>query len=668
MEGPVSLGPAVINKIDSRPVAAANTKGDTRAPGTTVGRVSDGLAGATAVVAGALMLVLVGIVLYEIYGRLWIPGGAATWTNEVSTYLLVWITFLGASLSVAKGEQPRITALFDRLHGKTHEMVAWASDAAALLIYGYLVIVGIQLVIFDWNTTETNTGLPYAVVTFAVPVGGSLMLFQRVCQLVEQHKARTVIPVAVAIVLGIILVTKPQLQTAAFYPVLFAILVLCLALSVPIAESLLLSAVFAYNLAGGFGSSNVTFAAHIYGALSNFTFVAVPLFLFTGVILSLTPLAVRLIAFVRSLVSWLPGGLGVSVVGTSAVFADISGSAAADTVAIGTVMIPQLEEEGYPKPFAAGLQAASGTLGLLFPPSITMLLYAAASNSSVAFMFASLIIPGVLAAFSLAAVTAIIASRRGYGQRAAFNAKNSLRLAFWAVPALGTIVIILGGLFEGLFTASEAGAVASFYALLVGSTEIIIVSRLRARRSRNGGSPEASQPVAKQVMAVWGNSASTAARTTARVTFIISGALSFGYLIVLNNAPQNLVSALSGISTNALVIVGLLMIALVVIHTFLDVSSTILVIVPLLLPLLAQLNFPLGQFGVLVQLNSALGLVLPPLGLNLYLVSSISSLKVESVAKAVLPFAAVIALDLLLILFIPQITSFLPSLLGLTGG
>lgn len=642
-----------------------------------LGGLSRGLRALAFMISAVMMIALVIVVCYEIVGRVLIPGGAAPWTGEVSDYLLVWITFLGASVAVADHAQPGITALVDRCRPRVAEALGDFTAAASLTIYLYLVVFGVVLAKTQLPQHSSSTGFSLIWVAAAIPAGASLMVAHKLLALLKQRRWRGLALSVVFASLGsLILAGVIELDSNYFYVTLFVALIIFLVLAVPVAESLLLSAALAYNLTNGFSASNVALAQHIYDGLNDFTFVAIPLFLLTGALMARTDAAAKLIAFVRACVGWLPGGLAVADIGASAVFADISGSAVADTVAIGTVMIPQLEDDGYPRPFASGLQSAAGTLGILYPPSISMLLYAAASSTSVAYLFASLLIPGLMVTVSFMVIAIFLAHKRGYGRRVPFRVTAVVRSFGIALPALMTIVIILGGLFSGIFTATEAGAVAAVYTIGISvfsaTSGTLTTDGAQEVRSASGhtrwfGRAAVSANKSFRATATSGLLAlDDGVRTTGKITFIIAGALAFGYLVVFNGGPQAIIAALGQTSTNPLIILVLLMLALLIIHTFLDVTSTILVIVPIVLPLLAQANINLGHFGVLVQLNSAVGQILPPVGINMYLVASLTGVSVMKVAKASLPFVATLAANLAAVLFFPILTEALPSLLGVT--
>ncbi len=592
-------------------------------------------------IAAFFLLGLAGIVLYGIVSRELLPGGQPVWTNEISNYLFIWCTFIGASISVRDHAEPSVAFVVDRLGARSATIVRQVVDGFALFAFVYLAYYGVAITQHVEGQISPASGLPVTFVAAAVPCGGALMAAFKASEIVRRRSLPAV-AVAVAVVTGGMLVVAIHglLSGAAFFPLAIGGLLVLLALGLPIGESLLVTGILAWSLTSGF-ASNLSYVQSLFEGLNDFTFVAIPLFLLTGALVAHTGAARKLTRFSRSVVGWLPGGLPVADVAASAVFADISGSAVADTVALSSGIVPEMVEEGYPLPFAAGLQASAGTLGVLFPPSISTLIYASVANVSVSRMFAALLLPGLLVAATFAVAASVLAWRHGWGRRQRFDPRHLVRTGWSATPALAVIAIVLGGIFSGIFTATEAGAVAAFYVGAVGLAE---------SRRRVG-------TMAKAAVA-------DAVRYTGRVCFIIGAALAFGGVLVLKNGPQQLVTALGGIGHDRIVVLVILLAGLVVVNSVLEPSTTPLVVVPILIPLLATYGESLVHFGVMLQLDAAIALLLPPLGLCLFLVASVAKVRMESAARWALPFIGVLVVDLGIVLFVPGFTTWLPNLMG----
>lgn len=605
-------------------------------------RLSAHLTDATVVVCGLVFVVLVADILYEIVGREYL-GGAPEWTGDVADYALVWLALLGGSVAVGERSEPSIKVLVERASNRLRQLYDGVADGLALFIYSYLLIYGWQLMSFIAGT-KSEAGIATGYVAAAVPIAGGVMLFHKLTQLAaERGLIRNTLGAGV-VALGYLAIRTHALGNIAqawVYLPLIVLLVVGLLSGTPIAEALLASAALTFGLTNLF-SSEVSFTQQVYSGLNVFTLVAVPLFLLTGIIVAYSLAAPSLYALCKSLLGWLPGGLGVADIGASAIFADISGSAVADTVAMTETFFPELTADGYPAEFSAGMQAAAGTLGLLFPPSISMLLFASVATVSVGALFSALVVPGLLVTISFAVVCMLVAKRRGYGSRTPFSGKSTLKATWRALPALGTLAIVLGGIFGGVFTATEAGAVAAAYSALVAA--------LGYRRHDS-----------KMFVAA----VRAAIATTGRVGFIISAALVFGWYMIQNNGPQNVVSLISRLHAPVVVTLIIVIVFLVIVSTVLEASTTVLVVVPLLLPLLAELHVNLVHFAVLSQLASAVGLILPPVGLCLFVVSSSVRVPIGAAARAALPFLLALAVDIALVLFIPSLTTELPQLLHL---
>jgi C4-dicarboxylate transporter, DctM subunit len=602
-------------------------------------RIADSLvSGLCLTVCGALMVALLLDVAYGIVGRELLPHGAPPWTNEIAGWLLVWIVFLGAGLSVRDREEPCVRFVMNRLPVRVGGVVNVVTDAIALVAFVFLIWYGIQ----DFNLVKSGTGpasgQSLGWLALAVPVGGAFMVYFKLRQVLDHGLLGLGAVVVVGVVGWYVAEHHAVIGQSAFYWASLGGLLLLLLAGLPIAESMIVAAVVSLNVTSLY-SSNVSYAQQLSDGLNDFTFVAIPLFLLTGALIAKSGAAVRLTTFARSLVGWLPGGLAVADIGASAVFADISGSPVADTVALGSSMIPELERDGFPRPFAAGLQAAAGTLGVMFPPSISILIYASVANVSVSKVFAALLLPGVLVMLSFMAVTMLISSRNGWGTRMPFRPRTITRSTVTALPALLTVVIVLGGIFSGKFTSSEAGAVASVY--------LIVIALLGYREK------------GKQFLVP---AFSEAVRNTGRVGIVISGALAYGQALTLNNGPQDMVNALSSVSGNKYVLLTVILIGLVFVGTVLEPSTTPLVVVPVLLPVLATAGIDLVHFGVLLQIVAAIALILPPLGLCLFLVASIAKVTTEQAAKWVVPFIGALIVDVALVMFVSPFTTWLPGI------
>jgi C4-dicarboxylate transporter DctM subunit len=386
-------------------------------------------------------------------------------------------------------------------------------------------------------------------------------------------------------------------------------------------------------------TSLIIVGQQLFNGLDSTVLLAIPFYMFTGAAMEGSGLADRLIELAKALVGSFRGGLGMVDVVASMFFADISGSATADTAAIGSMMMPGLRKAGYSGPFAAALQSASGSLGLLFPPSISQIVYAYVAQVSPAKLFAASLVPGVLVAISFMLVNYLAALRYNYprGDRFSFgNLGRALRHSFWA---LLTPVLILGGIFSGIVTPTEAGVVAGVYVTLVG---FFVYRTLHLR--------DMPAILRKTV------------RNTSRVMFLLGSALILGLYLTREQVPQAIASHLAGVAHNPLLLLLLINVLLLVAHTMLETIASIIVIVPVLLPLFQIAGIDLVYFGIILLVNSAIGINFPPVGFCLYIGASIAEVPIEAAARAILPFIAMLVVDLALVTLIPKLSLWLPSI------
>jgi C4-dicarboxylate transporter DctM subunit len=409
-----------------------------------------------------------------------------------------------------------------------------------------------------------------------------------------------------------------------------------LLIGVPVAVCIGLAAAVALSTAG---TPLLIVPQQFFANLNNFGLLAIPFFMLTGAIMDTGGVSRRLIDFSQALVGFMRGGIGHVTVVASMFFADISGSATADTAAIGSVMIPGMVRKGYSKSFATALQSAAGSLGLLFPPSMSMIVYAYVANVSLGALFLASLIPGLLVAISFMVVNHITAVRRNYSALQPFSLVTlwqSFRGAFWA---LMSPVIILGGILGGVFTPVEAGVVAAIYVALISA---FVYKELTLAHFR--------EILAKSAI------------NTSRVTLLLGLAFVLGRYMIEQRIPAYVGGNLLHITTNVLLLILMVNAFLILIHAVLETISSIIVVIPVFLPLLQEVHVDPIAFGIIVLINSAIGINLPPIGFCLYTAASISGISLEQATRAIMPFILALAIDLAIVIFFPQISLFLPKI------
>ena len=380
----------------------------------------------------------------------------------------------------------------------------------------------------------------------------------------------------------------------------------------------------------------------LFLGINQFPLLAIPLFILAGEVMNAGGITQRLVAFANALVGHLRGGLAHVNILSSVFFAGLSGSAVADTSALGAILIPAMEKDGYTRQFAAAVTAASSIIGPIIPPSIIMVIYALVMNVSVAGLFAAGLVPGLLMAIGLMSATAIIGKRRNFPKRAQranmAELGSALRGAF--LPLLAP-VIILGGILSGVFTPTEAAGVAVAYALLVS---FVVTRQMRAGDL-------------KRVLLRSGVASAT-------VLLVVGMATIFAGAITLSGFPAKLGEFVFSISDNRYAVLMMVNVLLLVAGMFLDAGPAILVLGPVLAPTMLAAGVHPLHFAIIMCVNLTVGLATPPMGLVLFVTSSLTKLKILEIARELTPFLLVHFLVILLITFIPELTMTVPKLLG----
>ncbi|WBF66350.1 TRAP transporter large permease [Desulfovibrio subterraneus] len=420
--------------------------------------------------------------------------------------------------------------------------------------------------------------------------------------------------------------------------VLFGLLVLLFALNTPIAVAVGVSAVAAFMLQGDMNLMLVT--QRMYAGADSFPLMAVPLFMIAGNLMGAGGISRRIVRLADALVGHLPGGLAAVSVVSAMFFAGISGSAAADTAAVGAILIPSMVRRGHTPAFAGAVQAAAGSIGVVIPPSIPMIVFGVLTGASIGKLFAAGIVPGIMAGLSLITVCVLHAKRHGWQPEHGFSLREvacAFRHALWA---LGAPVIILGGILGGVFTATESAAVAVFYALFAG----LFIYREITPRQLPGLILQAGI-------------------TSSIILFIICSASVFSWYMAIQDIPAGIAEWLTGITTNPVLLLLLVNCLLLLAGTILETTAALILFVPVLLPLLPALGLDVIHLGIIVVMNLAIGMLTPPMGVCLIVSCSIASTRLESITRAILPFLLALIVNLALVCLFPQIALVVPDML-----
>ncbi|MGR2737130.1 TRAP transporter large permease [Billgrantia sp. Q4P2] len=408
---------------------------------------------------------------------------------------------------------------------------------------------------------------------------------------------------------------------------LFLLFFAFMLLGVPIALAIGASTLLALNAQG---VPLMVVTQQMFQGINSFALVAVPMFILAGDLMAQGKVSEKLVDFADSLFGFLKGGLSIVSVGAGMFFAAISGSGAATTAAVGSSLVPELRRKGYEPASAASLIAASGTIGVVIPPSVPMIIYAVVAQQSVSKLFLNGIIPGILMGIGLAAIAITQAYRRNYPRGTALSPTTIWRTFKSASWGLMTPVIILGGIFSGIFTPSEAAVVAVNYALLVSlfvyrDLKLADVYRILIR----------------------------SAITTSVIMLVIATSAVLSWTLSSWQVPGAIAQAVLSLSTDPYVIMLLVVAVILLTGVFIETASALIILTPVLLPLVLQLGIDPIHFGIIIVMGLAIGMITPPVAINLYVASSVTQLPLERITRAILPYLLGLIAVLLLVVYVP---------------
>ncbi len=423
--------------------------------------------------------------------------------------------------------------------------------------------------------------------------------------------------------------------------ILVGSLALLLAIGVPVAYSLGLASI-AGALALDLPLESVMIK--IASGVNSFTLLAIPFFVLAGAIMAEGGMANRLVSFAYILVGWIRGGLSLVNILASTFFGAISGSSVADTASIGSVLIPEMEKKGYPREYAAAVTASGSVQALLIPPSHNAVIYSLAAGGSVSIgaLFLAGVMPGLLLGGTLAVMCIFFANKRGYPKGEPIALQQAIKMSTEAVWGLMTMVIILGGILSGIFTATESASIAVVWSFLV--TMFIY---------RDYKWKDLPKLIHRTV------------KTVTIVMILIGFAASFGYLMTMMQLPLMMTEFFTSMSSNKYTILLLINIMLLLLGTLMDMAPLILILTPILLPLVKSLGIDPVHFGMVMMVNLGIGLITPPVGSVLFVASAVAKLKLETVIKAMMPFYIGLFIVLAIITYVPIVSLIIPWLGGL---
>ena len=418
--------------------------------------------------------------------------------------------------------------------------------------------------------------------------------------------------------------------------------VLTFILRIPIALGMLMSSIYYFVLAPG-PATGIQMAATQFLTQLNvkFILIAVPLFVFTAKVMNTGAVTEMVFRFANTLVGRWKGGMGHVNVVASIIFSGMTGSAVADASGLGIMEIEAMRKQNYDDGFSCAITAASATIGPIFPPSIPMVFYAMFSGASIGNLFLGGMVPGILIGIALMIYIAYIAKKRNYPKGEIYPFKEFIKITIRAFPALLTPVILLGGIYSGIVTPTEAGALAAFYAIIIS----FFIYRTMGL---------------KQLLSVIIDTV----KTTGTLSIMVGAAFVFSYIVAIEHIPDMLSDIFLGFTNNKYILLLIINIVFLILGMFIDTSCLQVVFVPMVLPMVNAMGIDLVHFGVVIVLNMMIGLSTPPFGMLLFIVSGISDTPLQIIIKEIFPMILVLIIVLLMVTYIPDIVLFIPRSIG----
>lgn len=589
-------------------------------------RIGDGVVAGLFWIQAALLVGLFVTTIVLIFYR-FVLNRSLSFSNDLLILLFTWLIFLGIPGALWKDNSPRIVLLRSR---ETDNGVLGGFAWGVTLAYLIYVLASVRsLLPVEQTTVFVTLGLSRSWAGLAVETGAVLGTGLLLLRLAATPRLAThLLGGAGGVVAAALLLASPVSPVVTLVVGVLGLLLL----GVPIAVAL--------GMAGGAMVLNgnlanlPTPAQQLVQGPANIALIAIPLFMFMGAMVSRTRLAQALGELIRSILGWLPGGTGVAAIGSSAIFANMSGSAIADTAAIGTIFIPRMVASGEFAPEeAAALQSAAGVVGVLFPPAVALILFATVSSVSVIAVFKAALIPGGLVVLAMTTVTIVRALRKGL-QTASFHGRAVLRSIPPAIPILLIPVILDVGILSGVFTPAESGAVAILVTLaILTAMKGIRLSELRLALQQS-------------------------LENTIMTLFILVNVSILDWGVTTSNIASG-IQALLGTLHSGLVALVVVNVILLFIHGFVETAPAILLMVPLVLPALTPLGVNPLQLAAVVAVNSTIGLMLPPVGVSLFVSSRIADVPVKKVVRHALPYVVASLAVLAAVTFIPSLSLWL---------
>lgn len=605
---------------------------DARKPLTT--RLADALAVAVESVAASMLVATVVIALLQVFCR-YILNSALSWPEEAAKFAFAWIVFLGAAIITRRGEHIVIDILPRSLGPQGLRIHALAVRIISVAVATFLAVYGFDLV---QKSTFTSPALQwdYTYLYLAITVGAVFSLIFLALTPVAGFRGELVALMAVAAGVALYYALESAAGTSiiGYFGVVWPLVIVSIGLmllGVPIFDALIFGTFVAFLPQGELA------LLPIPQGMTNsldYLLLSIPFFMLAAGLMNVGGITERLVALAASLVGHFRGGLGHVNVLTNTLLGGVSGSSTADAAATAKTLVPAMAQHGYPKPFGVALSSAASILANMIPPSMGLIIYASLASVSVGALFVGTIVPGLLMALTLSVVVHVVCLRRGIGEhsdRASWNTRGKAASA--ALPALVLPVLIVGGIRYGVFSATEAGAVAALYALVCG---LCIYRTANARLLLHALRESFAQ--------------------TAAVVVVIAASAPFAFALIIEQVPQKLTAFMGASAGSWIMLLLMLNVFLLFVGLAMEMIASMVILVPLLVPMLKAANIDLVHFGVVMVANLCIGALTPPLAVLVFTAARVTDTPIHLAYRACRPFMLGLLIWLAVITFVPAFT------------
>ena len=605
---------------------------DARKPLTT--RLADALAVAVESVAASMLVATVVIALLQVFCR-YILNSALSWPEEAAKFAFAWIVFLGAAIITRRGEHIVIDILPRSLGPQGLRIHALAVRIISVAVATFLAVYGFDLV---QKSTFTSPALQwdYTYLYLAITVGAAFSLIFLALTPVAGFRGELVALMAVAAGVALYYALESAAGTSiiGYFGVVWPLVIVSIGLmllGVPIFDALIFGTFVAFLPQGELAL--LPLPQGMTNSL-DYLLLSIPFFMLAAGLMNVGGITERLVALAASLVGHFRGGLGHVNVLTNTLLGGVSGSSTADAAATAKTLVPAMAQHGYPKPFGVALSSAASILANMIPPSMGLIIYASLASVSVGALFVGTIVPGLLMALTLSVVVHVVCLRRGIGEhsdRASWNTRGKAASA--ALPALVLPVLIVGGIRYGVFSATEAGAVAALYALVCG---LCIYRTANARILLHALRESFAQ--------------------TAAVVVVIAASAPFAFALIIEQVPQKLTAFMGASAGSWIMLLLMLNVFLLFVGLAMEMIASMVILVPLLVPMLKAANIDLVHFGVVMVANLCIGALTPPLAVLVFTAARVTDTPIHLAYRACRPFMLGLLIWLAVITFVPAFT------------